>query len=329
MNRLHLKNNVFLVFLLVFTILLSACSASSYDVANTSDSMAIDQGVGFEEAEMISNESPSIESGQASGSENIARKLIKTGNVDIRTEDVDASYANISKLVKDVDGYETSLNRNESESYISINTQFNIPSEQFDAFFEKLQEAEDVQFVDVSTDDITSSYYDTELRLKSQRAALDKYYELLENADSMEDIITIQSQIDMITMDIESLEGQLRFWDSQVNYSSVHISIMEYADKLNTNREVKFSMMSWSDFTYFIGSGWTRLLTALVAIVQWLTILLIVALPILIPIAILIFLLIRFSKKRKQRLQNKNVEILSKNENNDKMNVNQNHNDER
>ena len=51
--------------------------------------------------------------------------------------------------------------------------------------------------------------------------------ELLENAESMEDIIVIESRLSEVRYQIESMESQLRTFDNQVDYSTVHISVEE------------------------------------------------------------------------------------------------------
>ncbi len=230
-----------------------------------------------------------------------SRKLIKTGNVDIRTDDVEHSYQEIIGLVKQYNGFEINLERNESDSYLSVYGTYDIPADRFDDFLDELQSKQDVKNIDISAEDITASYFDTTIRLESQERSLNQYYDLLDKAESMEDIILLQDEINQITEEIEQLKGQLRYWDSQVNYSKISISILEYADKLHTNREVKFSALSWDDFSYFISTGWTKVLNIIVAILQWGAIALLVILPIAIPIGLIVFLIIHFSKKKKAK----------------------------
>ena len=50
---------------------------------------------------------------------------------------------------------------------------------------------------------------------------------LLEQATSIEDIITIESRLSEVRYQIESMESQLRTFDNQVDYSTVSISISE------------------------------------------------------------------------------------------------------
>ena len=51
--------------------------------------------------------------------------------------------------------------------------------------------------------------------------------ELLENAESIEDIIVIESRLSEVRYEIESMESQLRTFDNQVDYSTVHINVEE------------------------------------------------------------------------------------------------------
>ena len=51
--------------------------------------------------------------------------------------------------------------------------------------------------------------------------------ELLEIAESVDDIITIESRLSQVRYEIESMEAQLRSYDNLVDYSTVYMNIEE------------------------------------------------------------------------------------------------------
>ena len=50
---------------------------------------------------------------------------------------------------------------------------------------------------------------------------------MMEQATSMKDILSIQSQITDVRYEIESYESQLRVYDNQVTYSTVYLDLYE------------------------------------------------------------------------------------------------------
>ena len=77
------------------------------------------------------------------------------------------------------------------------------------------------------SDNISEQYYDTESRLVTQQTKLERLQTLLSQAETMEDIITIESAISETELEIEQLTGTLRQYDSLVDYSTVTISLEE------------------------------------------------------------------------------------------------------
>ena len=51
--------------------------------------------------------------------------------------------------------------------------------------------------------------------------------EMLEIAESVEDIISIEEKLTELRYKIESLQSSLNNWDRQVNYSSIYLSVEE------------------------------------------------------------------------------------------------------
>ena len=78
-----------------------------------------------------------------------------------------------------------------------------------------------------SVEDVTLQYVDLSSHKKMLLTEQERLMELLENAESMEDIITIESRLSEVKYQIESMESQLRTFDNQVDYSTVHINVEE------------------------------------------------------------------------------------------------------
>lgn len=106
-----------------------------------------------------------------------------------------------------------------------------IPFDKLKDFLESLEEIGVTTYHRESAEDISSRYYDVELRLDNFRAQADRLRQLLAEAESVEDMVTIEDKLMSIQVEIDSLEGQLRGWSSQANYSNVYMTLVEVAPR--------------------------------------------------------------------------------------------------
>ena len=77
------------------------------------------------------------------------------------------------------------------------------------------------------TEDITPQYVDNEARLESLRTQEQRLLELLEQAGSLEDLILLEDKLTEVRYEIETLTGQQRIYDNQVEYATVHLWVNE------------------------------------------------------------------------------------------------------
>lgn len=107
---------------------------------------------------------------------------------------------------------------------------FKIPKDKLVAFKTDVEKAGNLVTDEVTSQDITSDYTDTELRLKSKKAYRDNLMKLYEKAKTLEDMVMLQDKIATEDTAIEQLEGQIKQWDDKLEYSAVNVSIYEVKD---------------------------------------------------------------------------------------------------
>lgn len=155
-------------------------------------------------------------------------KIIYTADLEMQTQDFDAADAGLTALVSGVGGYfENRSISSPSSGYRYASYTARVPSAQFEAFCRQVGELCHVTYETSNAQDISETYYDTESRLKTAQIKLERLQELLARADSMEDIITLESAISETEWTIESLSGTLRSYDALVDYATVTLSLRE------------------------------------------------------------------------------------------------------
>lgn len=222
---------------LVLALMLFGCGAKA-PMTESMDMMASDDAfmdMGFSNSaagDMKYEAEESAPSAPAGGAEKPSAlkdaKMVYTANLDLQTLAFDKADADIAALVEEMDGYfEQRSISNRSSGYRYANYTVRIPAEKFNDFCSQMGTLCHLVYKNESADNITESYYDTQSRLVTAQTKLERLQELLRRAESMEDIITIESAISDTEWTIENLTGTLRTYDSLVDYATVYMSLSE------------------------------------------------------------------------------------------------------
>lgn len=160
------------------------------------------------------------------------RKLIKNVDMQVETETFTELLDTIEAKTNALGGYiENSYTYNGSSFYGNTNRDasltIRIPAENLDAFLSAVSEVSNVISRNDRVTDITLQYVDLESHKKALQAEQDRLLELMEQAENIEDIITLESRLSEVRYQIESMEAQLRTYDNQVSYSTVYLNVNE------------------------------------------------------------------------------------------------------
>ena len=226
-----MKKTITILLALTLALTLAGCgrSASSGNSFYKADQAApAEAAEAYWEGDYVTNES--VTSTAYGGMEAVpARreaKLIYTASMELETTEFDQAVAALDALVADAKGYYQDRSvRQGGYRYGSFTVR--VPAAEYDEFCRQAGELCHLLYANASAQDISDSYYDTDSRLQSARAKLARLQELLAKAESMQDIITIESAISDTQWQIDNLSGTLRDYDSLVDYSTVRIDLRE------------------------------------------------------------------------------------------------------
>ena len=109
----------------------------------------------------------------------------------------------------------------------SANYTLRIPSDRFQELMGSLSDLGNVPYSHIYTENVTAQYYDVQARLTAYSAQEQRLLEMMELAESVEDIILLEDRLTEVRYSIESLQTSLNNWDRQVSFSSVYLDLME------------------------------------------------------------------------------------------------------
>ena len=160
------------------------------------------------------------------------RKWIITVNMSAETEDLDAlmealngKISGLGGYVEDQDSYNGSMYS--SRRYRSASLTVRVPAQRVDEFTEEMSGIANVVSTNLSREDITLSYVATESRVKALQTEEARLLELMEQAETMADLLEIESRLTDVRYELENRASQLRLYDNQVDYATIYLSIDE------------------------------------------------------------------------------------------------------
>lgn len=150
----------------------------------------------------------------------VERKLIKNGLVEIQVESLEDISIKVERWIKNFGGYVFSSDVYETRGYFSLK----VPVERFDSAINSAGGFGKITNQNVNTDDVTEQYYDLQSRIETKKILLNKYSEYLSRAKDVKELLEIERQINNITTELESMQGQLKRLNSLTNYSTININ---------------------------------------------------------------------------------------------------------
>ncbi len=215
------------------------------------------------------------------------RKIIKSAYMALDTVEFERTTDAIVGKAAAMGGYVesssvqgTRLVDRRRDSQRIANFQIRIPEKQFEVFMTAVGELGVVTTEQITGQDITGQYFDTETRVRTLKVQEDRLLSLLARADKLTDIIEIERELSRIRFDIESLTGTLKGWDHMVQYSRVGIDVYEVEEL----EEVEPKPENWFDR---ITRAFRDSIKNLASLFENLTIFLVAAIPYLAILAVI------------------------------------------
>ena len=189
------------------------------------------------------------------------RKLIRNVNLSLQTKEFDTVLDNMSQKIKDLGGYiqDSSVWGSSSDysSSRSASYTLRIPSDKLDEFIDVVETLGNVTYKNESVDDVTLRYVDVDSHKKALETEQERLLALLEKAENVEDIITIENRLSDVRYELENYESQIRLLDNQIDYSTVYVDISEVSRVTDTGKQGFFEEVAsrFSDSVYVVLMG--------------------------------------------------------------------------
>jgi len=227
--------NVFQISALIIpAIMLFSCAAKSAYAPEMSFDAAEDIGY-------LDNPTPAGETSRrgrqnANGGE---RMIAYSASLELSVKNVENTKKLIHAEIKSSNGFIVSETGNRVTA--------RIPSKSMDIFLNNAKILGRVEWESKEGRDITDQYRDNAVALNSLKIVRDRYTALLEKAEAVTDILSIEKELERVNLEIERLEGRMKYAEQSVSYSIITVRLRE---------RVKPGPVGWVFYGLYHGIAW-------------------------------------------------------------------------
>lgn len=194
----------------------------------------------------------------------VEKKIIKNANVKFQVKELNTSSKNVEALAKKYNAYVSASNQGTNYNNLYNTITIRVPAVKFEELLsEVLKESIYLEFKNVTSEDITEEYVDTETRIKTKKDIEQRYKEILRQAKTIEEILAVEAKLAMIREEIEAKEGRLKFLSDNVSYSTIQLELYE-----TVTGQVQPEYGFLSKLGESVSGGWNGLLAFFLGIVH-------------------------------------------------------------
>ncbi len=233
-----------ILFVMVISMVVAACSSddgASSDTTIAAGSAEYEGDGGRDSSGLIATESADYEAVVKDGavlfqpvSTGVSDpKIVKDGSVDIRIDPgtFDMTADELRAVASELGGYvasgESHIEEFDDSRYAVGWFTIRIPSDRFDDAVGRVEKLGERVSASLSSQDVTEEYVDLEGRLNYWREQEAFYTRLMQEATTIDDLVTVQTRMQDVLLNIEQIEGRLRYLDARTDYATLRVGFTE------------------------------------------------------------------------------------------------------
>jgi Domain of unknown function (DUF4349) len=157
------------------------------------------------------------------------RKLIRNAQIELEILSFDTAVQKITAFANEERGYVATTNsEKQANGKLRGQVVVKVVPENLDRFVQKIHDLGELKNQTLGTEDITKAYFDTDSRLKNARVMEQRLIDMLKKkSDDINDLLRVERELGRVREQIEQMQGELKYWDSQVQFATVTIQLTE------------------------------------------------------------------------------------------------------
>lgn len=155
--------------------------------------------------------------------------IIKNGEIEIVVEDAQSAIDQVTNIATDNGGYVLSSQSASQNGRATAIMTIAVRAENFEIAMRRLRDiAMEVVRETSSGQDVSTEYVDLQSRLRNLEATRDRIRALLDNANTVEEALEINTQLSDIEAEIEQVKGRMTYLTGRAAFSTITVTLSEY-----------------------------------------------------------------------------------------------------
>jgi anti-sigma factor RsiW len=157
------------------------------------------------------------------------RKLVRNATVELEIASFDDAVQKITAFANEDHGYvATTDSETQANGKLRGQVTVKVLPENLDRFLQKIRSLGELKNQTLGTEDVTKAYFDTDARLKNAQVMEQRLIEMLKTkTGKVSDLLQVEKELGRVREEIEKMQGELKYWDSQVQFATVTVSLAE------------------------------------------------------------------------------------------------------
>ena len=189
------------------------------------------------------------------------RKIVRNAGISLGVEDVGAAVQRVETIAGSAGGFvsessvfvesppeplegDTAPPRRTQSATVTIR----VPTSAYASVMNQLRGvAGEVQSESSTTSDVSEEYADLEARQRNLEATEARYLELLEKAETIPDILTLQDRINAVRLEIELIQGRINLLNDLTDLATIVVQLQPLALVAEAPSEPGWAQQVWED----------------------------------------------------------------------------------
>jgi uncharacterized protein DUF4349 len=265
-------------------VLLAGCGAKGNDNGSSESGAAAPMQKGEAADGKSTSGAPQSQGqpGQPQDEPTITRAIIKTGSLTVEADNVDAKRQQAITIITGLKGQVASEDSgsNGDGRITNANLVLKVPTASYETAIQRLSELGKRLQIHQESNDVTEQVVDVESRIESQRASLERMRTLLSKANTIGEIVSVETELTRREADLESLLAKQKNLALQTELATLALTLTEKGKPPVVAKEPDRGFVAglkggWNAFTATFGA----LATAIGAILPFVVLLALIVVP--------------------------------------------------
>lgn len=177
-------------------------------------------------------QSAEIEGGQSTTFGTADRQIISQGSLSVEVEDVAGAVAQVRTIAETRGGFVSQLATSGTPGRQRSDLTVRVPQGEFFDTLESIKRLGKVWSENAGSEDVTEQFIDLEARLRSALREEQSLLSLLERADTVSNVLTIERELSRVRSEIERLQGQINYLSRRVDLATISVALFPPEERL-------------------------------------------------------------------------------------------------